>query len=253
MIVSIPQAQLFFLALTRVLALLIQVPVLAGRATPDPIKIGLGLLVTMVIVPWQPLPADAPTLDVINFTAAIFRELLIGTLAGFAANLVFGALQIAGSMIGLGSGFAAGQILNPTLGDTGSAMDQVFVILATLLFLVMDGHHVFLLGVQRTFIAIPLNKPLPSLDMARLIVMFSELVAAGVQMSLSVVGTLLLTDIAMGLLARVAPQIQIFFLGIPVKVGIGLLALGLSLTALFPFLSDLFRSLLPRMLNLLGA
>ncbi len=252
MSVSVPQAQMFFLALTRVLALLIQVPVLAGRATPDQVKIALGILVTIVIIPWQPLPADAPTLDLINFAAAIFREVLIGTLAGFAASLIFGALQIAGTMMGVGSGFAAGQILNPTLGDTGSAMDQVFVILATLLFLVMDGHHVFLMGVQRTFIAVPLGQPLPALDMARLVNMSSELITAGVQMSLSVMGTLLLTDITLGLLARVAPQIQVFFLGMPVKIGVGFLALGLSLTALFPYISDLFRSLLPRMLHLIG-
>lgn len=252
MTVSVPQAQIFFLALTRVLALLIQVPVLAGRSTPDPIKLGLGLLITIVIVPWQPLPADAPTLDLINFTSAIFREILIGTLAGFASTLIFGALQVAGTLMGLGSGFSAGQILNPTFGDTGSAMDQVFVILATLLFLVMDGHHVFLIGMRRIFLAIPINQPLPSLDMARFVGMSSELITAGVQMSLSVMGILLLTDIAMGLLARIAPQIQVYFLGMPVKIGVGIIVLGLSLTALFPVISDMFRSMLPRMLFLLG-
>ena len=252
MTVSIPQAQLFFLALTRVLALLIQVPVLAGRATPDPVKLGLGLLVTIVIVPWQPLAADAPTMDIIQFTSAIFTELLIGTLAGFASSLVFGALQIAGTLMGLGSGFSAGQILNPTMGDTGSAMDQIFVIVATLLFLVMDGHHVFLIGIQRTFIALPINKPMPPLDLVRFVGMSSELITAGIQMSLSVMGTLLLADLALGLLARIAPQVQVFFLGMPIKIGVGFLALGISLTALFPVIGEMFRSVLPRMLYLLG-
>jgi len=252
MTVSIPQAQLFFLALTRVLALLIQVPVLAGRATPDPIKLGLGLLVTIVIVPWQPLPPDAPILDLLQFTSSIFNELLIGTLAGFASALVFGALQTAGTMMGLGSGFSAGQILNPTMGDTGSAMDQMFVIVATMLFLVMDGHHVFLIGIQRTFIALPINKPLPPLDLARFVGMSSEMITAGIQMSLSVMGTLLLADIALGLLARIAPQVQVFFLGMPIKIGVGFLALGISLTALFPMISEMYRSILPRMLYLLG-
>ena len=252
MTVSIAQAQIFFLALTRVLALLIQVPVLAGRATPDPIKLGLGLLVTIVIVPWQPLPPDAPTLDLLQFTSSIFNELLIGTLAGFASALIFGALQTAGTMMGLGSGFTAGQILNPTMGDTGSAMDQMFVIVATMLFLVMDGHHVFLIGIQRTFIALPINKPLPPLDLARFVGMSSELLTAGIQMSLSVMGTLLLADLALGLLARIAPQVQVFFLGMPIKIGVGFLALGVSLTALFPIISEMYRSILPRMLYLLG-
>ena len=98
MTVSVAQAQLFFLAFARLMAMLIHIPVLGGNLIPNPVKIALGALLTIVILPWQPLPADAvgmPTVEALSAVGvglAAGREILIGTLAGFAAALTFGAL-----------------------------------------------------------------------------------------------------------------------------------------------------------------
>lgn len=253
MIVSIAQAQLFFLALTRVFAVLVHVPMLGGRQIPNQVKVGLGILLTIVILPWQPLPPEAESIPAFAFALAIGRELLIGTLAGFAATLTFAALQIAGKVMGIGSGFGSGQIINPTLGDSGSAMNNFFLLVATLLFLVVNGHHFFLLGLQRTFEVAPLNSSLPNLSLETLLVMTAALIGAGIQLGLPVLGTVLLTDLTLGLLARVAPQVHVFFLGIPLKIGLGLIVLAMALASLFPVLSDLFHDLGLRTLELLGA
>lgn len=252
MSISIAQAQNFFLALTRILAILIHVPVLGGRAIPNPVKIGLGLLLTLILIPWQHLPAEATPLALFPFAFAIGRELLVGTLAGFAAVLIFGALQIAGNLMGLGSGFTAGQILNPALEESGSALDQMFIMTALLIFLAINGHHAFLAGLKRTFDLIPLQGPLPELAPQRLISLTNGLITAGVQMALPLLGTLLLTDLTLGLLARVAPQMHVFFLGIPLKVGIGLLTLTAALSFILPMLSDLLHSIGERTLEILG-
>jgi flagellar biosynthetic protein FliR len=252
LIVSVAQAQTFFLALTRILAIIIHVPVLGGRLVPDPAKIGLGFLLAMVMIPWQPLPPEANSIPTFAFGMAIGRELLVGTLAGFAAALTFGALQIAGEMMGLGSGFASARLINPAFESTGSALDNFFVMIATLLFLVGNGHHLFLAGLQRTFELVPLNSGLPDFSTERMIVLTAQLIAAGVRLSLPVLGTLLLTDLALGLLARVAPQVHVFFLGMPLKLGVGLVALAVALVILFPAIAELFRQLAPRTLELLG-
>jgi len=232
--------------------MMIHVPLLGGRAIPNLVKVGLGILLTMLLLPWQSLPAAAEPLALLPFAFAIGRELLIGTLAGFAAVLVFGALQITGSLMGLGSGFAAGQILNPAMEETGSALDQLFVMTALLIFLAINGHHAFLLGLKRTFDLIPLQGPLPELSPQGLMGLTSGMITAGVQMSLPLLGTLLLSDVTLGLLARVAPQMHVFFLGIPLKVGIGLLALTVALSFILPGLSDLLRSIGERTLEILG-
>ncbi len=253
MTVSVAQAQLFFLAVTRILAIIVHVPVLGGRSIPDQVKLTLGLLLAMIMIPWQPLPPETARISTIAFAFAIGRELLVGTLAGYACLMVFGALQIAGQSMSLGSGFQAGHILNPALDDSGSSFDQIFLITAFLLFLVLNMHHPFLMGLQATFTAIPLNSPLPDLNSERIARLTADLIVAGVQMALPVMGTLLLADLTLGLLARVAPQVHVFFLGIPFKVGLGLLAMALSIAILLPNITQLFESLAPRMLSLIGA
>jgi flagellar biosynthetic protein FliR len=252
MTVSVAQAQLYFLVLTRILATIIHVPVLGGMAVPAPVRIGLGLLLSAVLIPWQPLDASAPSMDAFAMGFAIGREVLVGTLAGFAASLTFNVAQMAGETMGLGSGFGASRILNPTMGESGSPMDQLFVMTAMLLFLVINGHHLFLAAMQRTFELLPVNASLPALDAGRLLELTARMIANSVQMALPVLGALLLTDLTLGLLARVAPQVQVFFLGLPLKVGVAMIALGLVLPFAIPRLGDLFRQMGPRMLYLLG-
>lgn len=252
MLISIAQAQMYVLALTRIMAILIQVPVLGGELIPNQVRIGLGLLLTAILIPWQPLPPEAEALPLFALFLAIAKELLIGTLAGFAAKLVFSVFQIAGEMMATATGFGAGRTLNPTLGDTSTAMDQLFVMTAMLLFLVIDGHHSFLAALQRTFVVLPINSSLPAFNANQLLSMTAQMIASGIQLSLPVVGALLLADIILGLLARVAPQVQVFFLGLPLKVGLGLFAMAMTLAVIFPAMRALLRDIGPRMLELLA-
>ncbi len=253
MVVSIIQAQLFFLTLSRILAVIVYVPVLGGRSVPNPVKIGFGLVVAMIITPTLPQPTNTEAMSAVAYGFAMGKEVLIGTLAGFAAALTFGALQMAGHLMGIVSGFSAANVLNPALEDNGTAMDQMFLITAILVFLVINGHHMFLLGLQRTFDIIPVNSTLPALSLTNYLRMTSEFITTGVQMALPVMGTLLLTDLTLGLLARVAPQVHVFFLGIPLKIGIGLIALALTIVMLAPNLHSMFTNLGERTLELLGS
>jgi flagellar biosynthetic protein FliR len=252
-VVSIIQAQLFFLTLSRILSAIVFVPVLGGRSVPNPVKIGFGLVVSMIITPTLPPPANTEALSAIAYGFAMAQEVLIGALSGYAAALTFSALQMAGHLMGIVSGFSAANVLNPALEDNGTAMDQMFLITAFLVFLVINGHHMFLLGLQRTFDIVPVNSALPTLSLSNYLRMTSEFIASGVQMALPVVGTLLLTDLTLGLLARVAPQVHVFFLGIPLKIGIGLIALALTIVILAPNLESMFTNLGERTLELLGS
>ncbi len=243
-VVSTPQMQQFFLALSRILAILVQIPVLGGNTIPTQVRLGFGILTTMLIFPWQALPTNTPTLPVVIFGLEIGREIMIGTIAGFTATLLFSVFQIAGEMMDLTSGFAAARLINPAFENAGSPLNQLFYMTAIVIFLATNGHHSFLLGVQKTFVLLPLNTSPGFSDhqLNSLASLTSGLITAGVQMSLPLASTMLLTDLALGLLARVAPQIQVFFLGIPLKVGLGLLVLSMALAFLTPAIRELFRS-----------
>jgi flagellar biosynthesis protein FliR len=252
-VVSIIQTQLFFLVLSRILAAIVFVPVLGGRSVPNPVKIGFGLVLSMVISPTLPQPTNTEALSAIAYGFAMAQEVLIGALSGYAALLTFSALQMAGHLMGIVSGFSAANVLNPALEDNGTAMDQMFLITAVLVFLVINGHHLFLIGLQRTFDLVPVNSALPTLSLPNILRMTSQFITAGVQMAMPVVGTLLLTDLTLGLLARVAPQVHVFFLGIPLKIGIGLIALAFTIVMLAPNLESMFTNLGERTLQLLGS
>lgn len=253
MLISIAQAQVFFLVVTRILATIIHVPVLGGNSIPNQVKIALGITLAVVMVPWtSQAPATEAALSLFPFTLAIGREILIGTVAGYSAAVTFGAVQMAGETMGLGSGFGSGRILNPTMGESGSPIDAMFFTFAMLLFLVLNGHHLFLLGLQKTFEIIPVNSTLPVLQPDRIISLTTGLIVAGIRMALPVMGALLLADLVLGLLARVAPQVQVFFLGMPLKIGVGLLVFSVALVTMIPLLEDLFQQIAPRMLMLLA-
>jgi len=252
MTVSVAQAQLFLLALTRILAMIVSVPVLGGQIIPNTIKLGLGILITMVMIPWQPLPPEAPSMPIFVLALALFQEMVVGVLAGFAATLTFGAVQIAGNFMGINTGFAAGEIINPTFGNRGAAYDNFFIIICTMYFLALHGHHNYLRGVALTFEAIPLNSKLPALSIQPLMTLTSKMVLAGVELALPIIGVVILTDITLGLLARVAPQVHVFFLGIPLKILISILGLSLAFTIIMPSLRVLFQDIAERSLGLLG-
>ncbi|HEY9077913.1 MAG TPA: flagellar biosynthetic protein FliR [Anaerolineaceae bacterium] len=252
MLISFAQFQLFFMALTRILSIVIHIPVLAGPAVPTQVRIALGIILTLIMVPWQPVSSATEALPLITFAVGIFKELVIGTLAGFAIDLTFGAVQITGELVGLTGGFTASRILNPALGESTSVIDQLYTMVALLIFLALNGHHTFLAALNLSFQVIPTNGPLPATDLASFTQMTSRLIMIGIQMALPVMGALLLTDLTLGLLARVAPQIQVFFLGLPLKVGISLLGTSLALSIIIPVIVDLYKQMGFRFLGLLG-
>lgn len=248
MTISVAQAQLFFLVFTRIMAVIIHVPVLGGQNIPSQVRIGLGLMLAVVLIPWQPLPPEAASIGTIAYGIAIGREIIIGTLIGFAADLAFGAIQIAGAAMGMGSGFESSRIFNPALGEAGSAFDQIFVMTAAMIFLVIDGHHLFLIALQNTFMVIPLNGPLPFDGMEAVIKVTSVFISAGIHMALPVMAALVLADLTLGLLARVAPQVQVYFLGLPVKVVVAMIAMAMTFATIFPYLTSMFKSMAENML-----
>ena len=252
MSVSIAQAQLYFLVLTRILAMIIQVPVLGGQGVPQQIRLSLGLILAVVLIPWQQLPVDAKTIELAAYGVAVAKELFLGTLIGFAASATFGAVQIAGEAMGLESGFGSGRIFNPSLGDSGSEFSQIFVMVSLMVFLLIDGHHLFIIAMQRTFEVIPANGPLPLDSMNTLIRIMAQMIVVGIRLALPLMAALIITDLSLGLLSRIAPQMQIFFLGMPVKVGVSLVGLALLFMVVMPALGDLFRGMSNQMLSLIS-
>lgn len=252
MLISIAQAQLFFLVLTRVMAVIIHIPNLGGQAIPNQVRIALGLVLAAIILPWSPLPETAESLGLLAFAANIVKEIIIGTLIGYAAILTFGAISIAGETMGIGSGFGSDRIFNPAMEQSVTPMGQLFVVISMLLFMVLNGHHIVLVALQKSFSIIPINAPIPAFSIETILRTTAHMIIVGIQIAFPIFAALLLTDIALALLSRVAPQVQVYFLGLPLKIGLSMLALGLTFAITFPVLRDLFANLGLRMISMVS-
>ncbi len=250
MTISMAYAQGFFLALTRILAIFMTAPILSNRLIPTQVKVGLGVLLTLILMPLQ--TDMGPVQPLGAFLVDIGRELIVGLLVGFAGQLVFAAFQVMGDMMGIGAGLQAAQLLNPTLGTTGTALEGFYALLAVLLFLTIDGHHQVILALQRTFEVIPLRTfDLSTLGPERFIALSTQMLAAALQMALPVIGAVLVADVALALIARVVPQMNVFFVGAPLKLGLALAALALGLPLILPLMRTVMAQIGPEMLRVI--
>ncbi len=246
-----------FLIFVRVLAILMTAPIFSQRSIPAPAKIGLAALLSLLLLPValppaggisSPLPQDLP-----RFLLVVAQEILIGVLIGFVSNLVFVALDMAAKMMGLQIGFQAGNLFDPLSNAPSTALEQFYTLLALLLFLAINGHHWLIAALARTFEIAPLGTfVMTRLTIERLMVLTNETFIAATRIALPVMGTLLLADLGLGLVARAVPQVQVFFLGLPLKMGLGLIVLALTMIITLPLVKDLLANMVTNVLAISG-
>jgi flagellar biosynthetic protein FliR len=268
-----------FLIFVRILAVLMTAPIFSSRSVPSLAKIGFAGLLALTLAPmpadrsplgngssflitgqplWaasQPLRAASQPLwaasqvgsslstwpgGLLAFLLIIAQEVIVGVLVGFVSNLVFVAVGMAASMMGLQIGFRAANLFDPFTTASSSALEQFYTLLAVALFLTINGHHWLIRALARTFDVAPLGTfALSSVTIERLVALTGETFVAATRIALPVMGALLLADLGLGLVARAVPQIQVFFLGMPLKMGLGILALALTLVLTLPLVKEL--------------
>jgi flagellar biosynthetic protein FliR len=242
----------YVLAAIRVLSAIVFNPLLGSARVPMPGRIGVGLFSTLVLFPIggpYAAPAEVGPLE-------IGGEVLVGLLAGFGITLIFGAISFMGALLGISSGYSFAQTINPMMDhqSSGGGVVETFTsAFALLVFVQINGHHLFLIGLSQLFDVVPVGEVtrLPgSLD--SMLLLSSSLFSAGMKLALPIVAALLLADIAFGLLAKVAPQFNLFALEMPVKMMLGLTALALALPVIVPRLSALFRTVPTVMTTIAG-
>ena len=226
----------FVLVATRVLAVLATSPVMGLKTVPAQARIGLGLLVALILVPV--VGKDA----VIDVTwTAIASEALVGALAGFAATLVYAAIQLGAGLLDLQAGFSLGSVYDATFGSQGAVLERFYNALAALLFLQTDAHHLLLTALTQLFVVVPLGGF--TLDKIRpdlLATIITGSFGVALELVFPVMAALLLTDIALAILARVAPQFGLFSIGAQVKLALALGALIVTIPLLLPRVHALF-------------
>lgn len=213
----------------RVMGLFTAAPVLSMRVIPRRVRLGLGVLIVLAAQPSLPeMPQVA--LNSPQALMVLAQQVLIGLTMGFAARVVFAAIEFAGELVGLQMGLNFASFFDPMSGGQATAVSRFYGTCAAWLFIVMNGHLMLTAAVVRSFETFPISaEPLAFLQVVQPQVWGAEIFKTGLWVALPVVAMLMLVNLVMGLVARVAPQMNIFSIGFPVTLGVGLTGLWLTL------------------------
>lgn len=213
----------------RVAAMLSAAAIFGTRALPMRARLMLALALTVVIAP---MAGPVPVVDLLS-GAGLFitaQQILIGVTIGFVLRMVFAALELAGEMIGqlMGLGFAS--LVDPQNGVQVPAVSQLYVLLGTLMFLALNGHLLWIEALAESFRMIPVGSTgLMPEGLWMLVGFISQIFGWAMRMALPVVAALLVVNLAFGVLARTSPQLNVFSIGFPAALLIGLAMLLVTL------------------------
>jgi flagellar biosynthesis protein FliR len=219
---------IFLLVLTRTGAFFSIFPAFGGGNVPIKIKVGaaasLAILIHSTVVVTGTLPVSLPGLLLL-----MGRETLVGLLLGSLVAFVFMAAQFAGQAIGVQMGLAAASLFDPTTRETVSVTGRFYYLLAILIFLTLNLHLQFLAGFARSFDIVPIGGTgIPVESITQFAKLSGKVLVLGMRLSLPVIGALLILDTALGFMARLVPQMNIFLFGFPLKITVGFVVLAMG-------------------------
>lgn len=233
----------------RVMGLFTSAPVLSMKVVPRRVRVGLALLIVVAAEPSLP-PVAPVALNSPEALMVIAQQVLIGLTMGFAARVVFAAIEFAGELVGLQMGLNFAAFFDPMSGGQITAVSRLYGTVAAWLFVVMNGHLLLTAAIIHSFEAFPVSaQPLAFLQVVQPQVWGAEIFKLGLWVAMPVLAMLALTNVVMGLVARVAPQMNIFTIGFPITLGVGFTGLWLSL----PVMQVPFTMAIERMLAMFGA
>jgi flagellar biosynthetic protein FliR len=219
----------FILVLARVTPLFFIAPLFSSDMIPPRVRgivaVAISIGLTPIALHGQHVPSEA-----LPLVGLVIEGLLVGLGFAFALSVLMAAVESAGSVIDVLSGFSYGSLINPANGDNSAVITRFYSLVGTLIFLVIGGDAWTLRGLDRTFELVPLTSaPRLSSLVGGAEQAFSTVFAAALEIAAPVVVALLITDVAFGVVSRVVPQLNVFAVGFPTKVAVAMLVVGASL------------------------
>ncbi len=243
----------FLWPLSRILALIATAPILGNPSIPVRVKLGLAIMITTLVMPV--VEKSLPQIDPASGVGLIvlLQQVLIGVAIGFVMRIVFVAVEMAGELIGLQMGLGFAIFFDPQNSGQIDIVGRFLGVIASLAFLAIDGHLMMIALISQSFSTLPIaSEGMTDATFITLANWGGEIFKSGLQLSLPVLTALLITNLALGILTRMAPQLNIFAVGFPLTLSIGLFVLALSMPFYAPILEHLVHDGLNLMMGILN-
>lgn len=231
----------FLLVLTRVSGVFFLAPVLGSKNIPPQVKIGLALTTSIILVPFVIKPDIGVSTGIADFALLLAKELSVGAIIGFTATLVFMGFLLAGQIIDFQMGFGMVNVIDPLSNISVSLMGQLKNLLAILVFLAINGHHFLFTALAKSFDVVPLTTftLTPSVT-GNFIDMVINMFVIGLKIGAPAIGVLFITDLTLGIIARTVPQMNVFIVGIPLKITIGFITIIAMMSFFLAYMLTMF-------------
>jgi len=235
----------FLLMLTRISGIFLISPFFGSMNIPMFFRVGIALAMSVVLFPVvDELGTPETPPSIIMFGAAVLGELFIGWLIGFVAYISFAAITMAGKVMDMQVGFAVVNVVDPTSGQQIPLIGSFLYNLAVIILLVTNGHHMLIAALVESFRAVPLAGLEANISLALIIANFTGTIfLTGMKIAMPITFAILLTNVGLGILSRTMPQMNIFVVGIPMQLMIGLFVLSMIMPFYVLFLDVLFNEM----------
>lgn len=230
---SADKLQDLVLIVSRASGLFILAPIFSDRTLPVRIKAALVLVLSLALLPVAS-PENFPIVNSVWQLAGLaFHELLVGLMIGIVFIVIFWAAQTAGGLVGYQIGFAMVTMLDPSTNSRVSIIGQFWYMIAIVFFFAINGHHLIIGSLVDSYTVIPLGMVDVNLGLGEMLMRYTASVfILALKIASPVMVTLFLVDVSLGTVAKLMPTMNVFFVGFPIKIGVGLLIMAMSLPVL---------------------
>jgi flagellar biosynthetic protein FliR len=246
---------IFLLIFCRMTAFFVVAPIFSMRMVPSTFKVGIGFFLSLIVFLTygmkQTVDLDAA------YALLVIREVLVGLLLGFVVYLFFAVVQTAGALMDISMGFAMSNIIDPMTGTTSPVLGNLKHLVLIMVFLTLNGHHYLLTALMDSYQWLPLDNDLfkhmyDGKVSEFVLTTFAETFMLSFQIASPLLVAMFLTDVGLGFLAKTAPQYNVFVIGMPLKILLGLFILTLVMPSLSNFFDQLFSTMFERLHQLLS-
>lgn len=233
---------LFLLVFVRMTGLFVVAPIFGRRNIPTYFKIGFSFFIALILVNTSVLQAVQYHDSIPAYALLIMKEFLVGLSIGFIAYIAYTAIYIAGEIIDMQIGFGVVNVLDPISNIQVPVTSNLYFIISMLIFFTINGHHMLIKSLFDSFTSIPVGTAVFDASLYNGVLgLFGTVFAIGFKIAAPIVATILIADVALGTISRMVPQINIFVIGMPLKILVGLLILIITIPMFVAVMESVFK------------
>ncbi len=232
----------FLLIFVRMTGLFIVAPIFGRRNIPVYLKIGFSFFTAIIMVNTIKIPSPEAYDSMLQVALMIIKEFIVGITIGFIAYLSFTAIYVAGEIIDMQIGFGVVNVMDPISNIQVPITSNIYFILSMLVYLAVNGHHALIKALFDSYTTVPLGMAEFNASMAdNLMAVFGNIFAIGFKIAAPIIAAILITDIALGTISRMVPQLNVFVIGMPLKILVGVVILMVTIPMFLYVLEGVFK------------